>query len=186
MQVNFTGLSNPTYLLIKNNSNNETVHMFSSILNDDINGTDYTNFKNALHKNDIPMISYINPINLKMVSIAINKAKDEHYGYTYKFRLNGEVLPINRNTMPIFDFLAKMTRTIANTPEDKIIKNRDYVDSDEIRYGLFPGIDMEKLLNNSGTEAEEMFNIIRGSQNAIRGAGIVNKNIHNAMVDYLA
>ena len=190
MQVNFTGISNPCYISLKNPvDENEVVYTFGSILKDDVWGDDYTSFIHALNKNKTGE-SYINPTNSKMVSLMINRMENEDtFERHHVFRLNGKELPINNKTMPIFDFLAKLTRTIANTPENKLVVNRDYVYSDELRYGLIPGIDLKVFLlneTNNTKSYEEIANIIRYPRNAKDGAQIINDTISEAMVDYFA
>ncbi len=189
MKVSFTGISNPAFIQIYDKYENHVVYAFSSLLNDDIQSEDYTDFVSSLTKNGRPE-TYINSVNPKLVSVVINKIEDENTGINnYLFRLNGKELPINTDNMPIFDFLAKLTRNIAGTPEKKLVKNEDYKYSDEIRYGLIPKVDLAYFLTGSPenvTQFEDIADNIRNLENAKNGAEIINNSIYKAMVDYFA
>ena len=70
-----------------------------------------------------------------------------------------------------------------------IIINRDYIHSDEFKYGLIPGLNMENFIPHDEASTDDYENaaeLYRHPTGAKVGAEIVNNSIQEAMMDYFA
>ncbi|MBR6098240.1 hypothetical protein IKP85_00670 [bacterium] len=188
MKVSFTGISNVGFIKLKNfEDENETAYAFSAILKDDVYGKDNTKFMQALERSNLKCCkSEINP---ELAGLYINKISNPDTGKNeYYFKVNGTKVEINKRTLPIFEFFAKLTKTLSSASTKDYVTNKDYIYSDEMRFGLVPECDMQQFFIKNPDEPayEYIANIITDPKNAKNGSEIVNNAIKEAMTDYFA
>ena len=136
MTVSFTGINNvyvgkkqvkkfSTYLSNTNElKQGECTYKSVRIkcnLTDDSKGKDLTEFKTALKKSDT-QAKYINKENPNTIDLMVTnkEANDGIIGKssTSMIKLNGEDVTLtDRKELPLFTYLAKLTRQLTNSPE---------------------------------------------------------------------
>jgi len=189
MNVTFTGISNVGFIKLKNFEDpNEEAYAFSAILKDDKYGNDKTKYLNALEKSKL-VDSCKSEINSGLAGIYINRVKNPSSGTNeYYFKVNGTEVNINKNTLPIFEFFARLTKVLKSASTEDFITNKDYIYSDEMRYGLIPDCDLQQFFVKDPKEPayEYIANIIQDPANAKNGAHLVHHAITDAIMDYFA
>lgn len=126
MQISFNGIKNTSSVIFKNEQEKYTDYNVSIQLTDDYNGKDLTKYKKVLSK-VAPQFKH--PTNSNFLHIGFfNDSNDDITIMT----VNGESIEPKDENLPLFSFIAKLTKCIANAQDKDFIHNRDYVESDEI------------------------------------------------------
>ncbi len=173
--INFTGIRNIG--TIKFSREKVNCHSLSMILNDDFNGKDLTEFRDALKKIDISRrLAFLNDDTLSAVNIECLETFDnQRY-----IALNGSPLHCDKD-IPLFSYLAKLTRKITKMPEKDMVVNNDYKYF-EAKDKLISDFEIEDYENLAASgAAESIFN----RQAVKRGASMVNSKIQDIMNHYL-
>lgn len=186
MQVSFTGFKNAGYLTVAN-IGEEPVEVYQSNiqLTDDKDGKDLTEFKNVLRKTGG---NFINPINKDFVNIeCVSSPNTDEYGEDGVERfllLNQQEVEVCDENLPIFSFLAKLTRNIAKKPLNDFVVNKDYLTSDDCRYGVMSGADMVDIVGEESYKP--VVEMIHEPERVVSGAKMQNSFIQSVMMDYFA
>ena len=181
MQVNFTGLKNISSIKIVNPFTEQEIYSFNVQLTDDDNGEDLTEF-NSLRYTTNTGNKYKNPVNEDFVNIfAIRNDNYTDSMEHYKFLLNGQPLVPQRKVLPFFTFLAKLTRNVQ--VQKKFGLDKDYITSEDARYGILPGHDLHSVL---GSQYEKVLEGMSNPSNVKLSSRRINNMIQGAMEDYLA
>lgn len=185
MQVSFTGFKNAGYLTIAN-IGEEPVEVYQSNiqLTDDKDGKDLTEFKNILKKTGG---HFINPLNKDFMNIECvsRPYTDEDGDWNDNFvLLNQQEVEVCDKNLPIFSFIAKLTRNIAKKPLNEFVINKDYLESDDCRYGVMAGADMVDLV---GEESYlPVVEMLHEPERVVNGVKAQNAFIQSLMMDYFA
>lgn len=130
-KVNFTGFKNVSCCntLVKDERTGEDLflnYFLNSEVTDDFNGKDYTDFKNAAEKSGV---DYTNKYNPKFLNLGLSvNIKKGNLNYT----LNGKSLKVDDSTIPLFTFIAKLTKKIKLCPDkSSFIVDKGHFDSKE-------------------------------------------------------
>ena len=181
MQINFTGIKNIRSTRIMSPDNNMEAVVINAQLTDDYDGKDLSNFKETLSRSGVKE-NYLNPVNQNFVNIIGQKVLTEN-GIDTKIILNNTPLPAKRNTVPLFSFLAKLTRDIKAKPDEKFVVNKDYLESDDFNEGIILGYKLSELC---GDALSIMVPAIINPPQVKHCADSVNNIVQDIMVDYLA
>ena len=185
MQVSFTGFKNAGYLTIANIGEVPVEVYQSNIqLTDDKDGKDLTEFRNVLRKTGG---NFINPINCDFVNIeCVSRlyTDEDGDGVENFMLLNQREVEVCDKNLPIFSFLAKLTRNLAKKPLNEFVVNKDYLESDDCRYGVMAGADMVDLV---GEESYlPVVEMLHEPERVVSGVKGQNEFIQSIMVDYFA
>lgn len=187
MQVSFTGFKNAGYLAIAN-IGEEPVEVYQSNiqLTDDKDGKDLTEFRNVLKKTGGDFINPINRdfVNIECVSRHYTDEDDDGDGVENFVLLNQREVEVCDKNLPIFSFLAKLTRNMAKKPLNEFVVNKDYLESNDCRYGVMAGADMVDLV---GEESYlPVVKMLHEPERVVSGVKGQNAFIQSIMVDYFA
>ena len=123
--INFTGISNIGFINFKREpgARGSLSKSISMVLRDDLKGKDLSEYKMALHKvTDSPSDFYFHPESPHVLNVECYSDRNGDV-----LMLNGNVIEPENKTMPVFSYIAKLTRKIANMPEKDMSVNKDYV-----------------------------------------------------------
>lgn len=175
MQVSFTGIRNTSYVIEKIDGKPDIkIRYINTQLKDDEDGNDLSEYKKLINTHQ----SFQNPYYSNFVNIAcIN-----NHG-TNVFKLNGVIIPETDEFLPFFSYIGKLTRKIANTPEEKFVNDRKYL--------ISPYVDRALLMNRSlsvelNTYPENYINEIHNPKHIKTCAKNINKSLEHAMMEYFA
>ena len=181
MQVSFTGFKNASSLKVVDPRNGDTAIGINVQLTDDSYGKELSEFKDVLKKNENTKI-YRNPINSSFLNVAALRSTEGNARQSILV-LNGKPLNPSDETLGLYSFIAKLTRELVSTKPEKFVVNRDFLDSEDLRYGLIVGQDMKEFC---GDKYDEVVSRIHNPAQVKIGAQVVNNAIQAEMVDYLA
>ncbi len=202
MQINFTGIKNIGYerryyeQSSVNDQNEEfddedfeekeQEHFINLELTDDIYGKDLTEYKNIIKTTNLR--NYTNPINPNFLNLMISKAEvTDHLGKAKDYQLwinkSDNEFIVNDQNLKMISFIAKILRKISNTPEEKFIVNKDYINSDDAKNGVALGENLEETYEQYYDEAIKQ---IHDPKNVKKGALEMNNILQEIMIDYFA
>lgn len=199
MQVSFSGLKNIGYKMNvyqyapddKNNVEAPDCMHKDDFLNvqliDDFNGKDRSEFNDAIKKSGASAAKYSNnKINKDFLNIALTVDEDlDDIGIKkteYTVYLNDNELKLKDKSLPIFDYIAKLTRRIAAMNDNKFVVNNDYLESDDAATGIELGEDLRETVKTS--QYGDAIEFIHSPQNVKTGSKIINDNIQKMMTKY--
>ena len=205
MTINFTGLKNIGYINLQFDLNNgvaatdsdddieeaEVSHSYGQEhltvqLTDDYNGKDLTEFKNAIVSSDLER-KYPNPIGNDFLHIAVEK-EDYQKGYLknskVSYYVNGEEVKINDKNLKFIGFVAKLLKKISQTPEDKMVYNKDFLNGEVSDKAIIIGGDIKKLFGPAASL--EKHETIYNSRQAVQGAECMFNSLQDTMMNYFA
>lgn len=186
MSINFTGIKNVGAMLVPYPENNSVMSALSLQLTNDDDGNDLDKFVNTMKSKGVEdkyIIPYEGAVSINVWS---TEARDEYSKPKHHFYLNGSALEVKDENLGIFSYLAKLTKTIANKPEEdmgadiKYITSPDFINGSTIGYYL-----KQAMLNDITAPIGEMVNSIYNPAGAKAGAEVVNKTINDTMIDYI-
>ena len=178
--INFTGISNIGFAQFQREPGaiGAWSKSISMVLKDDLKGNDFSEFKTVLKKiTNSPSDYYFDKSSPNVLNIECYSDRS-----TALMMLNGNVLEVETKTMPLFSYIAKLTRKISNMPENEMIVNRDYV-TYEAQKNLTYGGEL-KLDNISIVNKHDYFNKFFEKNLIKDGAKQVNDFVQNIMNKY--
>lgn len=124
--ISFTGIKNIADIGFVGPKNTMSSTL-SMVLTDDFRGKDLTEFKSVInkvakksknfrHKDGVEFLNFEKCENMDVLDVA---------GST-RFYLNGKEVEVKDENLPIFSYLAKLTKKIANMDKKDMIINEDY------------------------------------------------------------
>ena len=123
--ITFTGISNIGCINFKREpgAKGALSKSISMVLRDDLKGKDFSEYNQVLHRiTKSPSDFYFKPDEKNILNIECYSDRNGDV-----LMLNGNVIEPENKTMPIFSYIAKLTRKIANMLEKDMVVNKDYV-----------------------------------------------------------
>lgn len=116
--------------------------------------------------------------------VNIFSEKFHHSSKKPKIFLNLTNLPLKRNTVPMFDFLAKLTKKIAQMPDSKFIYDDSFMMKDPADLYIMGDTRISEISKNQREYLDKVLDVY--SPNASRyNAQSINDAIQERMIDYL-
>lgn len=202
MQVNFTGIKNIGYEnrfytkssvgyedesdYEKDFQEREQEHFINLELTDDVYGKDLTEYKNIIKTTDLR--SYTNPVNPKFLNLMISKDElADNLGTKKSYQLwindSENEFAVTDSNLKMLSYIAKLLRRISATPDGQFKVNNDYIDSDDAKYGIILG---ENLEETYGDNYDTAIRNIHNPENVKNGAENMNNLLKEIMMDYFA
>ncbi len=178
--INFTGISNIGFINFRREpgAKGALSRSLSMVLRDDVKGKDLSEYKLVLRKiTDSPSDYHFDPDSPNVLNVECYSDRNGDV-----LMLNGNVIEPDTNTMPVFSYIAKLTRKIANMPKKDMVVNNDYVNY-EAQTNLIYG---SKIAVN-GASPQQKFEFLGGFFNkddAKYGAEQTNNFIQKIMGKY--
>lgn len=176
-KITFTGIKNIASAEFARQGFHPTKNI-SFELTDDVFGKDLQEFKTVLSKIKCDSSAYKNEEYPNVINLeCLQNGENQRW-----LSLNGTILETNDNNLPVFSYLAKLTRKIMKMPEKEMIVNNDYKNyaaNDILIYGTDFDDSYEQLVKN-GT-VDRMFD----KNNVKDGAKKLNEAIQKIMNKYL-
>ncbi len=208
MQVTFTGIKNVGFIKIATNNSNTHVakqdsenmkkfykavrtqylrhewYLLNMQLTDDFNGKHHTEFQQALQKSGLSFSRFKNPIDKDFLNILFKRdfccENGENFNKTI-FEVNNHELILENEKLPLFSYLARTIREIAQKPEQKFVVNENYLTSYILSRGMVLGEDLKKIFGkNYYDEAKRMHEPLEVKNCAQKMDDIM----HMEMMDY--
>ena len=132
-KINFTGIRNIASVGFVRQGFHPTKNI-SLVLTDDFHGKDLQEFKTVLSKVKGDSSVYKNEEYPSVINLECLHGADDNRWLS----VNGTILEPNDETVPMFSFLAQLTRKIIKMPDKEMIVNNDYknyVANDVLVYG---------------------------------------------------
>ena len=101
-----------------------------------------------------------------------------------KIFLNLAELPLKRNTVPMFEFLAKLTRKIAKMPDSEYIYDNNFVLKDSADLFIMGDMRISEMCKEQTESLDKLLDIYSPDISR-RVAKSVNNSIQERMIDYL-
>ena len=124
--ISFTGIKNIADIGYQK-SNSTISSALSMVLTDDYKGKDLTEFKAVLERVAKKSKNFRHKDGVEFINL---EKRDDMYGKSVedsvKFYLNGKEVEVKDENLPIFSYLAKLTKKIANMDKKDMIINEDY------------------------------------------------------------
>lgn len=181
-RINFTGIKNiGAYTGTFNPNLNSIVskkHMLLK-LTDDAQGNDLTEFKKVLKRvsSNIGDIKFIPDDNyIHLMSRQIKDIAD-----IPDICINWTAIPACNETMPLFEYTAKLLKKIINTPDDKFVYDKNYQSSFIPELFLIPNKTISGLNKNFGYDIKEK---IFSCQYIKKAAQKINDDLQKQMNDF--
>ncbi len=176
--VNFTGLRNIGSCEFQRQPNTISKSL-SLVLSNDSNGKDLAEFKSVIAKVTPDLEKFRNNISSEIVNV---ECKSSGWHFTDALYLNGEEVKVNDKNLPIFTYIAKVTKKITGMPDNNFIVNEDYKDfiADE---SLIYGIRLTDSIPEDVSRLN-LFNQFFQKDKVKTGAKQINDFIQNIMNKY--
>lgn len=175
--INFTGISNIGFAQFRREpgAKHALSSSLSMVLRDDLKGSDLSEFKSVLKKiTNSPNEYYFDKSKPNVLNLECYRDRNDSL-----VMLNGNVLEVENKTMPLFTYLAKLTRKILNMPEKDIVVNKDYVTYEAPKNLVYGG--EIKFGNISDDEKFQKLISLFDKDSAKNGAKFVNDFVQNLM-----
>lgn len=125
--INFTGIRNIAFTPAREAvGHGKFSNSLSMVLNDDFNGKDLTEFKTVIRKISSKPFEYTNDVSSDILNIKFLHAKDTQLESIF---VNGKKLQVNDRNLPMFSFIAKITKKIGQMSDKSMIVNKDYIEN---------------------------------------------------------
>lgn len=175
--INFTGIKNIGAIQFSREPEVLSTAISMS-LTDDFKGKDLAEFHTLLKKVAKKPMEYKHENGSNIVNVEHCSYK----GHSALF-LNGDEVPVNDNSLPIFSYIAKLTRRITNMPEKDMVVNNDYKTLDEAGRNLicFGEIEAHDPQNPNRTDLYDEFFDKRTVKEIAKG---INNYIQQTMNKY--
>lgn len=192
--ITFTGIKNigGCGFSKKNpNSNYTTVkHNIIAQLTDDYNGRDLTAFeeviKNCNAKKWYKGFSEDSRI-IHIMTMYETDISKEVESIRPRLYLNYNLVPENKETLPLFSYIAKLTRRVFNMKDDQFVRDSDFVYGPIGRICLIPEYDMMAIAKNLGYRFKNFMDEVPFSNTSSKEfAQKINEEINIQMRNYLA
>mgnify|MGYP001667812547 FL=1 len=120
--VSFTGIRNIAWAEFSRREPTVSKSL-SMVLRDDFNGKDLTEFSNVIKKvTDTPK-KFKNEISPEILNIECISGEGR---FSDAVAVNGEILEVNDKNLPVFSYIAKMTRKIGSMSDKNMVVDNDY------------------------------------------------------------
>lgn len=176
--INFTGLRNIGCCEFQRQRNTFSKSI-SLVLSDDINGKDLAEFKSVINKVTPDFNEFRNNISGEIINIECMSGGGQTSNALY---LNGKQVDVNDKNLPIFTYLAKVSKRIAGMPDKNFVVNEDYKDF-VADYSLIYGVRLTDNISQNESRLNLFNNFFKKDKLKI-SAQQVNDFIQNIMNKY--
>ena len=191
--IAFTGIRNvggcTNTRILKGSSQISVSNNLILQLTDDYNGADLSEFKKLINKGNTKNWFKNFPGDNRVFHVMTHYGADMEKEFSEtvpSLFINYKLVPVERETLPIFSFIAKITRRISNMADSEFKR------SDDFKYGIIGRIalvaqcDFAEVAKKAKMNFEEFMDNVPFSNDASREtAEVINKNINEQMKDYL-
>lgn len=183
--INFTGIRNiGAYVKpLQQSLPDVTVTHMVINLTDDYNGKDLTEFKEVAKKCE-PIIGkcrFAKDPNF----IHVMTSSVQEKGLIPRLAVNYIVIPIQRETLSMFSFIAKLTRRISQMSEKQFEIANDFKFGPDGDSYIFPMHKVSDLNPSNPDKTRELLSEIYSPNNDKQVAKLINEHIQISMEDYL-
>ena len=179
MDINFTGIRNASYIIEKTSKGSFPLkdRILNVQLTNDSSGHDLSDFVNLTKPTGK---HFINPFHKTFVNIDHFSLNRDEMPTLY---LNGEPLVMGDEHLPLFSFIAKLTKKIAKMPEENFVNDLGYLRSSYADKALLMSRNISEELGEPFPECLERFH---QPDKIKKGAAKINKLIQEMMAEYFA
>lgn len=182
MTVNFTGIKNVGYAYSANCYNHDdTDYLNFQVTNGCHGDNDLDEFRSVLGKVKDGS-KYEHKFTDGMVSLAINTISDFRAGTTYAVLINGKDLEQNDENLPLFQYLADVTKKLSEMDEKDFVVDEEFLNSPEMKTTYLGGLTM--VLPKKYGSYEQLIKDAHDVRGVKIGAGDVNQKIEDVMRKY--
>lgn len=185
-KISFTGIRNIgaiNAIIVQNPAQKPVVNkcMVINLIND-IEGNDLDNFKAIKNKCKESLNGFTFPHDSNFIHICTKKDHESHD--IPKLYLNLKEVPVKRETLPMFSYIAKLLKKISNTDNKDIHTAFDFKYSEDADLYLLGEHKLSHLMDKKTylSVIEEAFN----PEFVKHQAQSINKDIEEQMIDYFA
>ena len=181
-KINFTGIKNTGFMhtkVIHPNYMRALQRNYLLVqLTDDYNGKDLAEFKETVKKCQPELGECVFPYDSSFVNIFTQKWDDNDIPRLFvNFK---EIVP-SRSTMPLFSYIAALTRRLADIPKVEINRCFKYgPDGDKFMYG---DVNLSEIVRDSA-QLENALQSIYNVKSVNAGAKLINNDIQEQMYDF--
>lgn len=175
--ISFTGLTNIASVYFRRPGTKESRNI-SMRLTDDIISGDLSDFRNVLKKTKGDTSTLINMEYPDIINIEALKIRDN----TEALLLNGYVIKPADNTLPMYSYIAKLSRRIAGMKNKDFVVNKDYKEY-AAKDILIPG-DKNPLAFVPEQDKKMVMDSFFIPENIRRSAKYINQVLSNIMNSY--
>lgn len=179
--INFTGLYNIGAVITRLDNPNKILRANLLVnLTNDVKGKDLSEFREVLQrcKPDIGNCKFPQDDFVHIMTSAYDNKE-----YVPKLAVNRNILPVNNKTVPMFDYIAKLTRTIIKMNDAEFNKNRNsklgYIND-----YLIPELKLNDIVS-SFREFMNIYSCVIDPNTCRTVAKKINTDIFEQMVDWL-
>lgn len=141
--ISFTGIKNIADIGYQK-SGNKVASALSMVLTDDFRGKDLSEFKSVIDRVAKKSKNFRHKDGVEFLNIEKCDCLDgTDITNSMKFYLNGKEVKLKDENLPIFSYLAKLTKKIANMDKKDMIVNEDYKQF-EASSKLIYGVEVDK------------------------------------------
>ena len=190
--INFTGLKNIGGITIKQQ------HLFGDFqkqqdyllvhLTDDYNGHDLAEFKDVVRKcqPDLGACTF-GPDNrfIHIMTRTVKETNNEFDIPVPQLFVNNKLVPVTDKTLPLFSYVAKLTKRIQNMDDNDFVYNNDFKYGQAGRLFMIDGVDLSNLAAGANISENELMDKLYSSMSAKQFAKLINKNVQKQMIDYI-
>lgn len=178
--INFTGIRNIAFTpSIEAVGHGKFSNSLSMVLSDDFNGKDLTEFKKVICKISSKPFEYANDVSSDILNIKFLHGKNNQLENIF---VNGKNLQVNDKNLPMFSFIAKLTKRIGQMSDKNIVVNNDYVENVAER-ALVYGEDLSQYMPFN--DKQKSFGVFIEKNWVRQSAQKTNEFIQKMMESYL-
>lgn len=150
-------------------------------LTNDKNGNDLDIYEQKLALGTPDLDEFVFPYDKSYINIFTEKPY--HKDVPPRVFLNMKELPINRKTVPIFEFLAKLTKIISNTQDADYVIDKQFPFSPAGNLFIMGDTNISDLFRNQRAYIDKTLDIY--NPKAARAISqLINDDIQERMIDY--
>ena len=186
MTINFTGIKNAGSMMVMLPGVENKMQILSLQVTNDETGNHLDEFNKAIKKSGKAKQYKTAYEGAVSINVSSTIPEDEYIRPEHTYYLNGSPLEVNDKNLPIFSYLAKLTREIPQKKDKDLRASVEYASSPEFINGTSIGYFIKRVfMSNPNIKIGAMLNGIYNAENTKAGAQIINDAISETMTDYL-
>lgn len=191
-EISFTGLKNMGGCTLRKNmlmGQYESKENYLLIhLSDDYKGRDLSDFRDAVKSCSPKLGSLTNKDDSRFLHImtrTVRNTENEFDDPVPQLFINGKEIPAKRYTLPLFSYIAKLTRRIENMEDKDFVYNQDFKYGPDAKTYMLPKNNLDYVAESIGLDPSVFINGVYCAQTSKNNAKIINQDIQKKMLDYL-
>lgn len=186
MTINFSGIKNVGSMGVILPGAGNKMQILSLQVNNDETGNHLDEFNNAIKKSGNPKMYKTAYEGAISINVSSTVPEEDYLMAQHSFYLNGSPLEVNDKNLPIFTYLAKLTREIPQKEDKSLRASVEYAASPDFINGSSIGYFIKRaFIANPNIKIGAMLNTIYNAENSKAGAKIINEAISETMTDYI-